>query len=736
MFAVAIFGLAAIGTISLMNKGLASTQNSLETTMARQEIDAQAEALRFLHNAYMSEPKKAEATELSDVCTNPSSYRDLWKCLVTEYVYPSPEINKTESVIQEDKEFYARTTSAGQSCDDVFRTNDSTQFSLPSKSFVLNPRSLDISGLSSTDDISTVLKEAIVANGVQNTHLTLASTYPRLLYGATADDNFSDAFVGSGRQIVYGDNKKRLDYSEGIWVTGVASPTGVQCVDEDAIRPDYYDFHIQTCWDSTVNNSASTIESTIRLFNPDQVSLTSKKNTITFANTQWNKWDNTCNSPECNHNDSYSGNAQHIDTSDPEGKKIVLTGYGCTPANQGTYIDIAASDTMTVSLNLSVSTFNAHPGGFFLVKLGPINAILDSSHMEQISFARDNRTVQQIPTGASDSFQISRKVAISGYTNVTIILEKSGTHYKGYLQGKEDEFIEFDDTQSENLQLAFWMSHYDHCCDIVYRATASVDITLPALPTEDNGCYRVDKPISDDQTIRLPEDDNPTPDPEEQESEPAPESEPEPESEPDDDVVVEEVTVSQLSGAGNIMLETIPATGDRYPGSTGYVFDPEDVPGFGSSGTCETFYDIRGCYYGGAYGLHGIYDVESFSWPKDVLTIFQPARPANVVLFVYDVDKGLAKWFRAGEGMSSYKKYFKSYLFDCGTFSSYDAWLACLNTKFRSRDWVVFTDGADAKVENPNPKYWIIARGIYDGAGHLRYQVINRFTNTEPASYL
>ncbi|MBR6122778.1 hypothetical protein IKQ19_04135, partial [Candidatus Saccharibacteria bacterium] len=97
MFAVAIFGMAAIGTISLMNKGLASTQNTLETTMARQEIDAQAEALRFLHSAYLSEPKKADATELSDVCTNPSSYRDLWKCLVTSYVYDSEGNTSTTS---------------------------------------------------------------------------------------------------------------------------------------------------------------------------------------------------------------------------------------------------------------------------------------------------------------------------------------------------------------------------------------------------------------------------------------------------------------------------------------------------------------------------------------------------------------------------------------------------------------------------------------------------------------
>ncbi|MBQ3294250.1 type II secretion system protein [Candidatus Saccharibacteria bacterium] len=290
MFAVAVFGLAAVGTIALMNRGLASTQNSLETTMARQEIDAQAEALRFLHGAYISEPKKADATPLDQVCSNPASYRDLWKCLTTKHVYDSESstaLNKT-IVTDEDTDFYTHTTSPGQYCDDIFRTNSSTSFSVPSKSFILNPRSLDISDLDTVDDITKTLKKTIVTNDIQTTRLNLAGTYPRLLYGdATStsdDDNLSDATIGSGNLINYGDNKKTLEHSEGIWITSVASPSGVQCkVGESGdveFRPDYYDFHIQTCWDSAANNSASTIESTVRLFNPDQIALVNKSSQL------------------------------------------------------------------------------------------------------------------------------------------------------------------------------------------------------------------------------------------------------------------------------------------------------------------------------------------------------------------------------------------------------------------------------------------------------------------------
>lgn len=53
LFAVTIFSLIAVAAISLMNRGLALSQQALEITAVRQEIDSQAEALRFLHDSYV-----------------------------------------------------------------------------------------------------------------------------------------------------------------------------------------------------------------------------------------------------------------------------------------------------------------------------------------------------------------------------------------------------------------------------------------------------------------------------------------------------------------------------------------------------------------------------------------------------------------------------------------------------------------------------------------------------------
>lgn len=54
LFAVAIFSLVAVGALSIMNQGTATSQRSLEITLVRQQIDAQAETLRFLNASYIS----------------------------------------------------------------------------------------------------------------------------------------------------------------------------------------------------------------------------------------------------------------------------------------------------------------------------------------------------------------------------------------------------------------------------------------------------------------------------------------------------------------------------------------------------------------------------------------------------------------------------------------------------------------------------------------------------------
>lgn len=65
VFAVTIFGLVAIAGLSLMNQGTALAQRALEIGLVRQQIDAQADTLRYLNRAYIADYGQAGAATIA-----------------------------------------------------------------------------------------------------------------------------------------------------------------------------------------------------------------------------------------------------------------------------------------------------------------------------------------------------------------------------------------------------------------------------------------------------------------------------------------------------------------------------------------------------------------------------------------------------------------------------------------------------------------------------------------------
>lgn len=72
LFAVAVFSLVAVGSLSIMNQGAATAQRALEITLVRQEIDAQAETLRFLNASYIQAYQ-------SGITSYPNTPADEWQ---------------------------------------------------------------------------------------------------------------------------------------------------------------------------------------------------------------------------------------------------------------------------------------------------------------------------------------------------------------------------------------------------------------------------------------------------------------------------------------------------------------------------------------------------------------------------------------------------------------------------------------------------------------------------------
>lgn len=58
MVAFAIFAAIAVGSLALMNRGTATAQRALEITLVRAQMDAQTQALNYVHEAYVASYQK------------------------------------------------------------------------------------------------------------------------------------------------------------------------------------------------------------------------------------------------------------------------------------------------------------------------------------------------------------------------------------------------------------------------------------------------------------------------------------------------------------------------------------------------------------------------------------------------------------------------------------------------------------------------------------------------------
>ena len=219
MFAVAIFSLVAISAVAVMNSGLSNAQGTLESTMARNEIDAQAEALRFIQSSYVAE-RRDDGEE--------GYFAKLWHEIVGR-------ANDATEVVTK----YAPTA-----CDDLYNPQNANSIS-KLNGFVINVRKIGL-----TDNAS----ESIVK---QNDLFFSPSTYPRIIYD---DDALLDNLNSSEAQRV-----------EGIYVAAVRDPGSTKVEDNVVKGSVYYDFYIRTCWYAAGQGLPTTISTVIRLYDPDMI---------------------------------------------------------------------------------------------------------------------------------------------------------------------------------------------------------------------------------------------------------------------------------------------------------------------------------------------------------------------------------------------------------------------------------------------------------------------------------
>lgn len=248
--AVGIFSMVAIAIVAVMSGGTSSAQAALETTLAREEIDTQAEALRFIHASYVaSKDAKDENTPVIK----------LWnKITNTGSGGLAVDINGMS-----EEAWQAVTNYTPTSCQDFYNaTNSSDPYAYHTKAFVINPRALGSS------DISTALVD------FSSGKLSQATTYPRLIFnsGGNSRDEFSISLDTDTSSY------SNLFKAEGIYVIAVKDAGNTHIATNDPTTATatkktaaFYDFYIRTCWYGTDAEEPSTISTVIRLYDPDSI---------------------------------------------------------------------------------------------------------------------------------------------------------------------------------------------------------------------------------------------------------------------------------------------------------------------------------------------------------------------------------------------------------------------------------------------------------------------------------
>lgn len=245
--AIGIFSMIAIAIVAVMSGGTVGAQTSLETTLTRQEVDAQAEALRFIHSAYISD-KDSNNKDLS--------YVKLWQNITSSAAYFK------DGVSDEDKEILKFTPSV---CKDLYNPGVNNSID---KAFVINTRALGglPTGTASSADINNVFIP------FSSGKLSQAQTYPHLIYGTSATNNEDK----KDTTLIKNSAQTNLFQAEGIYIVAVRDNDTTKLSEEgrDATATAaFYDFYIRTCWYGVNSEEPSTISTVIRLYDPDAVKL-------------------------------------------------------------------------------------------------------------------------------------------------------------------------------------------------------------------------------------------------------------------------------------------------------------------------------------------------------------------------------------------------------------------------------------------------------------------------------
>lgn len=218
VLAFSIFSLVMTLAIVTMNSSLSRLEGALELSLTRTEIDAQAEALRFVHNAYVRNPNDEEGT-----------YYQLWSAITG----------------QANESMTALPTLQPSDCRTLYSDQPGNIYG--AKAFILNAR--NIKPRQGTD--ASKWTESLIKAEIDGEIFKPSDLYARLVYAVSPDETNEDVL-----QEV--EDFTELARAEGIYVTEVRGSDKT-----------FWDFYIYTCFNQPGTVIPTTIGTTVRLYDPD-----------------------------------------------------------------------------------------------------------------------------------------------------------------------------------------------------------------------------------------------------------------------------------------------------------------------------------------------------------------------------------------------------------------------------------------------------------------------------------
>ncbi len=252
LFAIAVFALVSVLAINIMSSGLKSAEASMEVAQTRSEIDAQGEALRFVHNAFTLE---------RELDMDKQHYRELWIKLSSDIIGANPGMANDPSNLPDLNV---------NSCREIYDGGSKSILGNNNKlvAFVMNTREIDPDDLSLTG--SKINLDNIVVSTKNNSKIFKETLlYPRVIYSRSANSTGSGS--NSDDQLYETADYRYVGAAEGIYIIAVRDSTLNAKRNDIKKIPEFFDFHIRACWTGPNQKTPTTIGTTIRLYNPEIV---------------------------------------------------------------------------------------------------------------------------------------------------------------------------------------------------------------------------------------------------------------------------------------------------------------------------------------------------------------------------------------------------------------------------------------------------------------------------------